>query len=38
MDCAAARGHHKLIQLLIDAEAELDPQDKSKVSYRHCSS
>ena len=32
MDCAAAGGHHKLIQLLIDAEATLDPQDKSKVS------
>ena len=32
MDCAAAGGYHKVIELLIEAEAELDPQDKSKVS------
>ena len=31
MDCAAAGGHDQLVVLLIDAEADVAPTDKSKV-------
>jgi len=31
MDCAAAGGHDQLVVLLINAEADVDPTDKSKV-------
>ena len=33
MDCAAAGGHDKLIELLIDADANVDPIHISKVSH-----
>ena len=32
MDCAAASGRENIVQLLIDAEAEVDPRDINNVS------
>ena len=32
MDCAANYGHAKLIQLLIDHNAPIDPKDRSLVT------
>ena len=32
MDCAAANGQHKLIQLLVDAAAEINPIDELQVN------
>ena len=32
MDCAANYGHAKLIQLLIDCNAPIDPKDRSQVT------
>lgn len=32
MDCAAEKGREKIIQLLIDAEADIDPKDIASVS------
>ena len=34
MDCAASRGYEQLVSLLIKADADVDPHDKSKV-YVH---
>ena len=31
MDCAASGGHDQVLELLIKAEADVDPTDKSKV-------
>ena len=35
MDCAASGGHDMVIELLIKAEADVDPTDKSKVLFSH---
>ena len=32
MDCAANHGHAKLIELLIDGNAPIDPKDRSLVT------
>lgn len=32
MDCAADKGREKIIQLLIDAGADIDPKDIASVS------
>ena len=32
MDCASSRGHHKCIRVLLEADAPVDPVDRSKVS------
>lgn len=32
MHCAANGGWHKVVTLLIEAEADIDPTDKTKVS------
>ena len=33
MDCAAVSGRENIVQLLIDAEAEVDPRDINNVSH-----
>ncbi len=35
MDAAASKGHAKVVQLLIEAEADLDPTDKEKSTPLH---
>ena len=31
LDCAAASGHHQLVQLLINSDVDIDTTDKFKV-------
>ena len=35
MDCAAVKGHSKIIQLLIAAKADINPVDRLKVTPLH---
>ena len=35
MDCAAYKGHDKIIQLLIAAKADVNPLDKLKIAPLH---
>lgn len=35
MDCAASKGHDGIIQLLIDAKADINPVDRLKVTPFH---
>ena len=35
MDCAAVKGHDKIIQLLIAAKADINPIDRLKVTPLH---
>ena len=35
MDCAASKGHDGIIQLLIDAKADINPVDRLKVTPLH---
>ena len=35
MDCAASKGHDGIIQLLIEAKADINPLDRLKVTPLH---
>jgi len=35
MDCAASRGNSKVMAALLDADAEIDPIDKAKLTPLH---
>ena len=32
LDCAAAKGFHKTVRVLLEADAPVDPMDKTKVN------
>ena len=38
LDCAASKGHDKIVRLLVHHEAEVDPTDKSKITPLHLAS
>ena len=35
IDVASAKGHHKVVELLIEADSEVDPKDKEKTTPLH---